>query len=121
LPAQFFNVVVGIEMTTGVFAMTYKIMPRVSVKWRDLWLGYAVTSLLFGTGYWRSPNGRSLVKARTGRAARRMPGPTARRRRCSPSQALSHAMESTPLWVSNWASAGHSSSGARVTIVPANS
>jgi membrane protein len=37
-------------MTTGVFAMIYKIMPRVSVKWRDVWLGALVTSLLFTGG-----------------------------------------------------------------------
>jgi membrane protein len=50
LMAQFFNLVVGFVMTTGVFAMIYKIMPRVSVKWRDVWLGSAVTSVLFTGG-----------------------------------------------------------------------
>jgi membrane protein len=50
LLAQSFNLIVGFAMTTGVFAMIYKIMPRVSVKWRDVWLGAVVTSLLFTGG-----------------------------------------------------------------------
>jgi membrane protein len=50
LLAQFFNLGVGFVMTTGVFAMIYKIMPRVRVKWRDVWLGAMVTSLLFTGG-----------------------------------------------------------------------
>jgi membrane protein len=50
LLAEFFNLVIGFVMTTGVFAMIYKIMPRVSVKWRDVWLGAIVTSLLFTGG-----------------------------------------------------------------------
>jgi len=48
--AQFFDLVVGFVMTTGVFAMIYKIMPRVRVTWRDVWLGAIVTSLLFTGG-----------------------------------------------------------------------
>ena len=35
------------KLWARVFAMIYKIMPRVSVKWRDVWLGAFVTSLLF--------------------------------------------------------------------------
>jgi membrane protein len=50
LLAQVFNLVVGFVMTTGVFAMIYKIMPRVSVRWSDVWLGASVTSLLFTCG-----------------------------------------------------------------------
>lgn len=50
LLAQLFNLGVGFVMTTGVFAMIYKIMPRVSVKWRDVWLGAIVTSVLFTGG-----------------------------------------------------------------------
>ena len=50
LLAEFFNLAIGLVMTTGVFAMIYKIMPRVSVKWRDVWLGATVTSLLFTGG-----------------------------------------------------------------------
>jgi membrane protein len=50
LLAESFNLIVGFALTTGVFAMIYKIMPRVSVKWRDVWLGAIVTSLLFTGG-----------------------------------------------------------------------
>ena len=37
-------------MTTVLFAMIYKIMPRVNIAWRDVWLGAAVTSILFSVG-----------------------------------------------------------------------
>jgi membrane protein len=50
LIAQFFNLGVGFVMTTGVFAMIYKIMPRVRVAWHDVWLGAMATSLLFTGG-----------------------------------------------------------------------
>jgi membrane protein len=61
LLAQLFNLVIGFVMTTGVFAMIYKIMPRVSVMWRDVWLGAIVTALLF-TG------GRFLIGTYIGRS-----------------------------------------------------
>ena len=32
------------------FAMIYKIMPRVKIRWYDVWLGAAVTALLFTVG-----------------------------------------------------------------------
>ena len=48
--AQFFNLGVGFLMTTGVFAMIYKIMPRVRVTWCNVWLGAIVTALLFTGG-----------------------------------------------------------------------
>jgi membrane protein len=47
---QVLNVVLGFALTTGVFAMIYKIMPRVKVQWRDVWLGAVVTALLFTIG-----------------------------------------------------------------------
>jgi len=50
LLAEYFNLAVSFVMTTGVFAMIYKVMPRVSVKWPDVWLGATVTSLLFTGG-----------------------------------------------------------------------
>ncbi|MEO8740841.1 MAG: YihY/virulence factor BrkB family protein [Casimicrobiaceae bacterium] len=37
-------------LVTVVFAMIYKIMPRVHIAWRDVWVGAAVTSLLFTIG-----------------------------------------------------------------------
>ncbi len=50
LLARLFDLVAGFMLTTTVFAMIYKIMPRVSVKWRDVWLGAIVTSVLFTAG-----------------------------------------------------------------------
>ena len=47
---QAVNLVVGFGLTTVVFAMIYKLMPRVSVQWHDVWLGAAVTSFLFTVG-----------------------------------------------------------------------
>lgn len=35
---------------TVVFAMIYKIVPRVRIDWKDVWLGAAMTSLLFTVG-----------------------------------------------------------------------
>jgi membrane protein len=37
-------------LVTVVFAMIYKIMPRVQIAWKDVWVGAAVTSLLFTIG-----------------------------------------------------------------------
>lgn len=50
LLAQGVNLVVGFAFTTVGFAMIYKIMPRVKVRWHDVWLGAAVTALLFTIG-----------------------------------------------------------------------
>jgi membrane protein len=35
---------------TGLFAMIYKILPRARIAWRDVWVGAAVTSVLFWLG-----------------------------------------------------------------------
>ena len=35
---------------TVVFAMIYKIMPRVRIDWKDVWIGAAATSMLFTVG-----------------------------------------------------------------------
>ena len=48
--AQIVNVLVGFAFTTGGFAMIYKLMPRVKVRWHDVWIGAAVTALLFTIG-----------------------------------------------------------------------
>jgi len=47
---QAVNLLVGYVMTTIVFAMIYKLMPRVDVRWKDVWLGAAITALLFSIG-----------------------------------------------------------------------
>jgi membrane protein len=47
---QLVNLVVGFGLTTLVFAMIYKLMPRVQVQWRDVWIGALVTAVLFTAG-----------------------------------------------------------------------
>jgi membrane protein len=37
-------------LTTVIFAMIYKIVPRVQILWKDVWIGAACTSLLFTAG-----------------------------------------------------------------------
>ena len=59
--AQLVNLAVGLLMTTGVFAMIYKLMPRVDVRWHDVWLGALLTALLFTVG-------RYLIGAYIGRS-----------------------------------------------------
>jgi membrane protein len=44
------NFVVSFGVITFLFAMIFKLLPDVRVAWRDVWLGAALTSLLFGVG-----------------------------------------------------------------------
>ena len=37
-------------ITTGLFAMIYKLLPNVEIHWRDVWIGAAVTAVLFALG-----------------------------------------------------------------------
>jgi membrane protein len=37
-------------LMTVLFAMVYKIVPRVHIRWRDVWVGAASTALLFAVG-----------------------------------------------------------------------
>jgi membrane protein len=48
--AQGVNFAFSFVMVTVVFAMIYKLMPRVRVEWRDVWIGAGVTALLFTVG-----------------------------------------------------------------------
>jgi membrane protein len=48
--AELINIGFGFAMTTVMFALIYKIMPRVHIDWRDVWIGAAVTALLFSIG-----------------------------------------------------------------------
>lgn len=48
--ARAIDLALGIVLATAVFAMIYKALPRVRVDWKDVWIGSAVTSLLFVTG-----------------------------------------------------------------------
>jgi membrane protein len=44
------NFLVSLAVLTVLFAIIYKFMPRVSIRWRDVWIGALVTSLLFSLG-----------------------------------------------------------------------
>jgi len=48
--AEGLNLVVSFALVTVTFAMIYKIIPRVRIGWRDVWIGAAVTALLFAVG-----------------------------------------------------------------------
>ena len=41
---------VSFVVITGLFAMIYKMLPSVRIEWNDVWVGAAVTSLLFWIG-----------------------------------------------------------------------
>ena len=44
------NVAVSVVVMTVLFAMIYKFIPRVLIRWRDVWIGALVTSVLFSLG-----------------------------------------------------------------------
>jgi membrane protein len=48
--AESLNFVVSFAVVTALFAMIYKILPRVRIGWRDVGVGAAVTALLFSLG-----------------------------------------------------------------------
>jgi membrane protein len=48
--AQAVNMAVGFALTTTVFALIYKLMPRAKIEWHDVWVGAAVTAVLFTVG-----------------------------------------------------------------------
>ena len=59
--AEGLNFLVSFAFVTLTFAMIYKIIPRVRIGWRDVWIGAAVTALLFAIG-------KSLIGLYLGRA-----------------------------------------------------
>jgi len=50
LVLQVLNFLVGWGLSVLMFAMIYKLMPEVHVAWRDVWIGAAITAVLFGIG-----------------------------------------------------------------------
>jgi membrane protein len=42
--------VVSLAVITAMFALMYKILPRVKIGWHDVWIGAIVTALLFTVG-----------------------------------------------------------------------
>ena len=48
--ASIIDLGLSLVLITVVFAMIYKIVPRVRIDWKDVWIGAAATSLLFTAG-----------------------------------------------------------------------
>jgi len=48
--AHIVDLVVSFGLVTVMFALIYRYIPRVHVAWRDVWVGAAVTSILFALG-----------------------------------------------------------------------
>jgi len=46
----FVNFMVSFGVTTLLFAAMYKVLPTTLIAWRDVWMGAAMTSLLFSIG-----------------------------------------------------------------------
>lgn len=55
------NFLFSFLVITALFAMIYKILPDVRLEWRDVWIGAAVTAILFSVG-------KSLIGFYLGRA-----------------------------------------------------
>lgn len=69
--ANSIELAISILLATAVFAMIYKSMPRVRIDWKDVWVGAAVTSLLFLAGKFLIGVyiGRSSISSSFGAAA----------------------------------------------------
>jgi membrane protein len=47
---QGLNFALSFAVTTLLFALIFKVLPDVRIRWRDVWIGAAVTALLFSVG-----------------------------------------------------------------------
>lgn len=52
LLAQVVNFAVSFAIVTTLFALIYRFLPQVPIEWDDVWIGAAVTALLFTVGKW---------------------------------------------------------------------
>jgi membrane protein len=59
--ATILNFTASFALFTVLFAMIYKIMPTAKISWHDVWMGAAVTALLFNVG--KSLIGMYLAKS----------------------------------------------------------
>jgi membrane protein len=50
--ASTLNLVVSFASITLLFALLFKVVPDVKIAWRDVWVGAAITALLFTIGKW---------------------------------------------------------------------
>jgi len=55
------NAIIAFILIAAMFALIYKVMPRVRVLWRDVWIGAVFTALLFTLG-------KSLISLYIGRS-----------------------------------------------------
>jgi membrane protein len=44
------NAIIAFAVVTVLFAMVFKVLPDVKIAWRDVWIGAALTALLFTAG-----------------------------------------------------------------------
>jgi len=44
------NVAVSLALSTTLFGLIYKLLPRTKIAWRDVWVGAAVTAVMFEVG-----------------------------------------------------------------------
>jgi len=51
-PLQLVNTLGTIALLTISFALIYKILPEVKIRWRDVWIGSTVTAVLVVVGVW---------------------------------------------------------------------
>jgi len=47
---QSIHILVSVVVTTLLFAMIFKVLPDVDIAWHDVWIGAAMTSVLFTIG-----------------------------------------------------------------------
>lgn len=47
---QVLNAVVSLAVTSGLFAVLFKVLPDAEIAWRDVWVGALVTGVLFTLG-----------------------------------------------------------------------
>jgi len=69
--ANAIEIALGFGLSTAVFALIYKTMPKVRIHWKDVWIGAAVTSIFFAAGKFLigAYIGRSDVSSAFGAAA----------------------------------------------------
>lgn len=47
---ELINFIISFLVVTALFAMIFKFLPEIKIAWKDVWLGAAVTSVLFSLG-----------------------------------------------------------------------
>ncbi|RYD31023.1 MAG: hypothetical protein EOP86_18790 [Verrucomicrobiaceae bacterium] len=47
---RIWDFIISFAVVSGLFAMIFKLLPNVRLRWRDVWLGAVATSLLFTFG-----------------------------------------------------------------------